>query len=58
MGNKIWSIILPSQLFRNNGDGKTSLKLQKSPETTTDTQDVSAGFYIFHRHIENETVTM
>ena len=41
MGNEIWSIILPSPLFRNNGDGKISLKQQKSQETTTDTQDVS-----------------
>ena len=26
---------------RNNSDGKTSLKRQRTPETTTDTQDVS-----------------
>ena len=26
---------------RNNSDDKTRLKRQKSPETTTDTQDVS-----------------
>ena len=26
---------------RNNSDGKTGLKRQKSPETTADTQDVS-----------------
>ena len=26
---------------RNNSDGKASLKRKKSPETTTDTQDVS-----------------
>ena len=28
-------------LDRNNNDGKASLKRKKSPETTTDTQDVS-----------------
>ena len=32
--------------FRNNTDGKASLKRQKSPETTTDTQDLSK-FYWF-----------
>ena len=26
---------------KNNSDGKASLKQQKSPETTTDTQDAS-----------------
>ena len=31
---------------RNNSDGKASLKRQKSPEITTDTQDVSK-FYRF-----------
>ena len=32
---------LTSSLDRNNSDGKASLKRKKSPETTTDTQDVS-----------------
>ena len=32
---------LTSSFDRNNSDGKASLKQQKSPETTTDTQDVS-----------------
>ena len=32
---------------RNNSDGKASLKRQKSPETTTDTLDVS-NFYWFY----------
>ena len=31
----------------NNSDGKASLEQQKSPETTTDTQDVSK-FYWFY----------
>ena len=30
-----------AQASRNNSEGKTSLKRQKSPETTMDTQDVS-----------------
>ena len=32
---------LTSSLDRSNSDGKASLKRQKPPETTTDTQDVS-----------------
>ena len=32
---------LTSSFDRNNSDGKASLKRKKSPETTTDTQDVS-----------------
>ena len=32
---------LTSSFDRNNSDGKASLKQQKSPETTTDTQDAS-----------------
>ena len=32
---------LTSSFDRNNNDGKTSLKRQKSPETTMDTPDVS-----------------
>ena len=32
---------LTSSFDKNNSDGKASLKQQKSPETTTDTQDVS-----------------
>ena len=32
---------------RNNNDGKASLKRQISPETTTDTQDVSKFFIHF-----------
>ena len=35
MGNEIWSI------YNDNSDGKASLKRQKSPETTTDTQGMS-----------------
>ena len=35
---------LTSSFDRNNSDGKARLKRQKSPETTTDTQDVS-NFY-------------
>ena len=32
---------LTSSFDRNNSDDKASLKRKKSPETTTDTQDVS-----------------
>ena len=32
---------LTSSSDRNNSDGKASLKRKKSPETTTDTQDVN-----------------
>ena len=32
---------LTSSFDRNNSDGKASFKRQKSPETTTDTQDAS-----------------
>ena len=32
---------LTSFFNKNNSDGKASLKQQKSPETTTDTQDAS-----------------
>ena len=32
---------LTSSFDRNNSDGKACLKRQKSPETTTDTPDVS-----------------
>ena len=32
---------LTSSFDKNNSDGKASLKQQKSPETTTDTQDAS-----------------
>ena len=32
---------LTSSFDRNNNDGKASLERKKSPETTTDTQDVS-----------------
>ena len=32
---------LTSSFDRNNSDGKASLKQQKSPETTTDTQGMS-----------------
>ena len=38
---------LTSSLDRNNSDGKASFKRQKSPETTTDTQDASK-FYWFY----------
>ena len=39
--------------FVNNSDGKGSLKLQKSPETTTDAEDVSKvyWFYVCNVHI-------
>ena len=38
---------LTSSFDRNNSDGKTSLKRQKSLETTTETQDASK-FYWFY----------
>ena len=57
MGNEIWSIyndkyfeILSCMYVcfdMDNSDGKASLKQQKSPETTTDTQGMSK-FYWFY----------
>ena len=32
---------------RNSSDGEASLKRQKSPETTTDTQDVSKYYWFY-----------
>ena len=40
MGNEIWSI------YNDNSDDKASLKRQKSPETTTDTQGMSKLIFI------------
>ena len=53
-GNEIWSIyeyfemwtFYTSDYNRNNGDNKKSLKQQRTPETTTDTQDVSTWVLI------------
>ena len=53
-GNEIWSIyeyfemwtFYTSDYNRNNGDNKTSLKQQRTPETTMDTQDVSTWVLI------------
>ena len=53
-GNEIWSIyeyfemwtFYTSDYNRNNGDNKTSSKQQWTPETTTDTQDVSTWVLI------------
>ena len=53
-GNEIWSIyeyfemwtFYTSDYNRNNGDNKKNLKQQRTPETTTDTQDVSTWVLI------------
>ena len=39
--------VLTSSFDMDNSDGKASLKRQKSPETTTDTQGMSK-FYWFY----------
>ena len=36
-----------SSFDRNSSDGKASLKRKKSPETTTDTQDVSKCYWFY-----------
>ena len=36
-----------SSFDMNNNDGKASLKRQKSPETTTDTKDVSKCHWFY-----------
>ena len=38
---------LTSSFDRNNSDGKASLKRKKSPENTTDTQDVSKCYWFY-----------
>ena len=38
---------LTSSFDRNNSDGKVSLKQQKTPETTTDTQDASKCYWFY-----------
>ena len=35
------ALTFPDSFDRNNSDNKVSLKQQKTPETTTDTQDAS-----------------
>ena len=46
-----FNLALPSLLFmskdRNESDGKASLKRKKSPEITTDTQDVSKCYWFY-----------
>ena len=44
---------LTSSYKRNNSDGKASVKRQRTPETTTDTKDVSKlyWFYVSNIHI-------
>ena len=50
---KIGSSLLFMSKYMNNSDGKAGLKQQKSPETTTDTQDMSKfnWFYVYNIHI-------
>ena len=52
--NKITEVYsLDSSYKRNNSDGKESVKRQRTPETTTDTKDVSKlyRFYVLNIHI-------
>ena len=35
----------------NNSDGKASLKRQKSPETTTDTQGMSKFYWFYEKNV-------
>ena len=52
--NKITEVYsLDSSYKRNNSDGKESVKRQRTPETTTDTKDVSKlyWFYVLNIHI-------